>query len=246
MGIIRDILRKNTRTSAVILAAGSSTRMGKGSKQFMEINGIPCLARTLLAFQDCRNIDDIIIVAKRGEERSCLELAKNYGITKLLRVVTGGANRTESAINGFLTVPEESSYVAIHDGARPLITPLEITNVIFAAQEHKCAVAATRVTDTVKKVKKDTTFVDETLDRSLLFAVQTPQVFYRHLYEALCLSAKRDNFTATDDASIAEHYGHTVKLVETSRENIKITTPFDIALAEVLLEKREKNTEDTK
>jgi 2-C-methyl-D-erythritol 4-phosphate cytidylyltransferase len=246
MGIIRDILRKNLRTSAIILAAGSSTRMGGGSKQFMEINGVPCLARTLLAFEGCRNIDDIIIVAKRGEEKACLELARAHGITKLLRVVTGGANRTESAMKGFSAVPEESVYVAIHDGARPLITPLEITNVIFAAEEHKCASAATRITDTVKKVKKDTTFVEETLDRSHLFAVQTPQVFYRHLYEALAISAKRDEFTATDDASIAEHYGHRVKLVETSRENIKITTPFDISLAEVILSRREKIKEDVK
>ena len=235
----KRIIRKNVRTCAIILAAGESSRMGMTTKKpFLLLGGMPVLARTLLAFQNCRNIDEIIVVASRGDEMTCLNICKEYGITKLLRVVTGGATRQKSAMIGLEAVPKKAVYVAIHDGARPLITPMQITDVIFAAQRYRVASAGVISKDSVKLAReKEPSVVDKTLDRKLIWLVQTPQVFYKTLYEAVAYSAERDGVTATDDASLAEYYGYPVHMVDTSHKNIKITFPFDISIAEAILSK---------
>ena len=227
---------------AVIVAAGTASRMEGIDKVMAELDGEPMILRTVRTFQDCDAIKEIVVVTREDLILPVMRLCA--GFTKLQAVICGGATRPESVQLGLNALSNKVKLVAVQDGARPLVTEAVIDRAVRAAHTYGAAAPAVPVKDTIKVVQGGV--VKETPNRATLQAVQTPQVFYRHLYEALALSAKRDEFTATDDASIAEHYGHRVKLVETSRENIKITTPFDISLAEVILSRREKNKEDVK
>lgn len=239
---IADVLRATAgtdmapATSAVIVAAGSSTRMGKGvSKQFLEVGGVPVLMRTLLAFEKSGYIDEIIVVAQPQHHADILEMCRKYGISKPLKTVAGGDTRTASVKNGFAAISDQAKFVAIHDGARCLITPAMIKKVLRAAYLHKAATAACPVTDTVKLATKRG-FIEKTLDRDKIFLVQTPQVFHTDLYRAALANAKGKCFT--DDNQLIENVGIPVKLVNTGTENIKITHPEDVERAEMILECR--------
>lgn len=239
--------RKPTFTSAVIVAGGSSTRMGDGiSKQFLEIGGMPVVVRTLLAFEHTREIDEIIVVAKQDE----LELYKGfksmYGLTKLKKAVVGGSTRKESAENGFLSVSKKNCFVAIHDGARCLITPEDISRVCAEAYKHGAATAASRATDTIKVAAADG-FIERTIDRDSVWHAQTPQIFDATLYRAALAVAEEDGISVTDDCSLVEHIGHKIKLVECPQSNMKITTPEDIHRAKAIIRARNqklKKSED--
>lgn len=225
------------RTAAVIVAAGSSLRMGSGiKKQFLKVNGIPVLTRTLQSFESCRLIDEIVVVAKEEDILCVNELAAEYQISKLSAVVAGGKTRAASARCGFEQISTCAGYVAVHDGARCLVTPEEIERVCLAAYEQKAATAAVPVTDTVKRVDANG-FVSETLDRRNIFLAATPQIFSVELYRR-ALEAENTDFT--DDNQLIELLPHPVKIVECSRDNIKITYPEDVSLAEFILNRRER------
>ena len=227
-------------TAAVILAAGSSTRMGKDqNKQFMKINGIPVLARTLLAYQNCDLIRQIVVVARPSDFEQILALRKAYHISKLTKLVPGGSTRQDSARRGVNNIDAEMKYVAIADGARCLITPEQISRVCLRAFEFKAASAGHQICSSVKRTSSLGT-IKETVDRSNLWVAQTPQIFHTSLYQAAMSKAIADKIEVTDDNALIEHLGYQIKMVECGRENIKITKPEDIAFANALARAREK------
>lgn len=222
-------------TAALILAAGNSTRMGmKQSKQFLNVGGMPVLAHTLLAYQKSVLIREIIVAARPEDFDAIEKMKADYKITKLKYLVAGGSTRQESARKALAKVSEKIRYVAIADGARCLVTSKEIDRVCLKAYSTKAASAAARVVDTVKRATVLGN-VTETVDRTGLWTVQTPQVFHLAVYAAAQKRAVEDSFEATDDNALVEHLGYRVHLVECSRENIKITTKQDLPLAEAIL-----------
>ncbi len=216
--------------SAVIVAAGHSTRMGT-NKQLLMLGDRPVIAHTLAAFQCSSVIREIVLVTRAEDTDALCTLAAQYGITKLAAVVVGGAERQDSVASGVAACSEETAYFAIHDGARPLITPELIAAVVEAAQRDGAAAAAVRVKDTVK-VADEHGFIVDTPDRATLWNVQTPQVFERALYLNALEKARRQGLRVTDDCRLAEVAGYPVRLVESSYANLKITTPEDIRIAE--------------
>ncbi len=225
-------------TGAVILAAGNSTRMGGVNKQAEVLAGKPVLAHTLLAYQKCPLIREIVVVTRPQDFENVLALAKEYGIRKLKKITAGGATRQESAKKGVNKLSAGMKFVAIADGARCLIKPEQITKVCMKAYQKKAASAAHKVADSMKRATPSGA-VKETVDRENLWAVQTPQIFHTALYHAAVYNAERKGFTATDDNGLIEHLGFRVHLVECGNENMKITTKEDLALAEAILLYRE-------
>ncbi len=221
------------KTAAVLLAAGNSTRMG-APKQFLMIAGCPVLARTMQAFEACTVVDEIVVVAQSADHARIHELAKQYGISKLKAVVEGGATRQESSYKGVM-VCEDADLIAVHDGARPLITPNVIERVLIAAEQHGAASVAVRAKDTMKVADAEG-FVVDTPDRSTLWNAQTPQAFKPDLYLKAYDHAIQNGITnSTDECALMEALGQPVMLVEGEYTNIKMTTPEDILLAEGLL-----------
>ena len=245
--VIRAAIGKTDKkyyTSAVILAAGSSTRMGGDStKQFIELCGMPVVARTVIEFERSPLIDEIIVVAKEDEIEKYNGFAEKYGITKPFSVIAGGETRQESARCGVDAVNDKSKFIAIHDAARCLITQDMIYKACHGAYLHGAAILAVRAVDTVK-IGDKSAFIEETPDRKLAWQAQTPQVFKVNAFRAATYIARDEKFEGTDDASLLEHIRIPVKLVEGSRENIKVTEPMDIYFAEAILKARsDKETE---
>lgn len=238
--IIRAFSGKHHRTAAIIVAAGSGSRMNSATtKQFMTLCGIPVVMHSLLAFEKSEYIDDIIIVARDDEVGLYPGLIEKFSISKVRQIVCGGETRQESVWNGFCAIPDKVDFVAIHDAARPLITAEQIKKVVLAGFDYRAATAATKATDTVK-ISAIGDFVERTPDRDKVWAVQTPQVFYADLYRAAAVVAQKDGFKATDDCSIAEHAGFTVKLVDCGRLNFKITSKEDLLFADIIMKGRKK------
>ena len=230
-----SITKKEKRpyTVAVILAAGKSTRMQNEAttKQMMALEGVPIIVRTMLAFESSDYVNEIIVVATKEELSVYKSFKKTYNITKLKTAVEGGECRAESASHGFARLPKQCKFVVFHDGARCLTTVEDIDRVIKEAQRYGAAIAAKKATDTVKIADKFG-FVKETPERASVWLAQTPQVFKKSLYEVSLIKAEKLNEKVTDDAMLAENAGFHVKLVECRSENIKITTPEDIRIAE--------------
>lgn len=225
-------------TAAVIVAGGSSTRMGGNvSKQMLPICGIPVVARTLMAFQASDCISEIVVAAKAEEIPLYDEIRSRYGIGKLRAVVPGGETRQESVLLGVESISEKARYVAISDAARCLILPEQIDSVCYAAYASDAAIAACPAVDTVKEVKKKGFL--ETPDRKNLWLASTPQVFLANLYRAAAYTARDEKFVGTDDASLVEHIRHTVTPVDVGHLNFKITDPDDLILAEAVTRARE-------
>lgn len=235
-------LDKRPFVSAVVVAGGSGSRMGTDTtKQMLVLAGKPLVVHTLLAFEKCDCIDEIIVVAR---EEECAEydiFKKEYGITKLVKTVVGGTVRQQSSKNGFDAINEKSDYVAIHDAARALITPAQIKDVVMCAFAHGAAIAATPSTDTIKYANGP--IISETIPREKIWLTQTPQVFRDEIYRAAVYTAEKDGFVATDDASLAENIGINVYLVDTGADNFKVTYRTDIFRAERLLIEREEHGE---
>lgn len=230
-------------TTAIIAAAGSSTRMGsETSKQLLAIDGIPVLARTLMAYEAASTVHEIILVARPDEFDEFRSLAEQYGITKLKRITEGGSTRQESVRRGLAVTSAKTRFVAIADGARCLITSEQIDRVNLTAYRTDAASAAVPATDTVKIVDAHTRTVDSP-DRSTVWLAQTPQTFSLALYRAAAYHAKEKNIEATDDNALVEAIGRPVTLVDCGKENIKITTPADVYLAQAILTCR-ANRED--
>lgn len=221
---------------AIIVAAGSSTRMQGANKQFLELDGIPVIARTLMAFENCSAVKNIILVVRDEDIFALQLLAEKYMITKLSDIVCGGKCRPESVLKGFSRLSEDETYVLIHDGARPLVTDGVITAVADALEGFSAVTCAVKVKDTIKQVDENGCVV-KTLDRSSLVAVQTPQGVKINDYLGV-VKKIGDVSLFTDDTSIMEAAGFSVATVEGDYNNIKITTPEDIAIAEGILKGR--------
>ncbi|MBR3714884.1 MAG: 2-C-methyl-D-erythritol 4-phosphate cytidylyltransferase [Clostridia bacterium] len=232
--------------SAVILAAGSGSRFAEGSsdtslpKQFIPICGKPMIAYSLLAFDACEAVSEIVIVT-RGEDIPTTEkILGDLTLTKPYKIVEGGATRQESALIGFNATSEKYSYVAIHDAARPLITAEAAYNVIRAAFVSKAAIAASPSVDTPKIVNARRLIKEKAPDREKLWNAQTPQVFERTLYQISAYYAKEKKFEATDDASLLEFAGFFSKAVDIGITNLKVTHPDDLIIATAIIESRQK------
>ena len=212
------------KCTAIILAGGSSTRMGGKDKQLIELDGVPVIVKSALIFQSTADVTEIIIAAKKEEREHIRSLCESFGITKLKAVTEGGATRAESARKAFALV-KNADIVAVHDGARPFATAALAQKVILAAKEYGAAIPAIPVKDTIKEAQSG--FVKSTPDRSTLFCAQTPQAFRYEIYEKMIAHSEE----ATDDAGLAEKAGYPVKIVEGEESNIKITTPNDLVKA---------------
>jgi 2-C-methyl-D-erythritol 4-phosphate cytidylyltransferase len=216
--------------TAVILAAGNGTRMKtKDSKLLLKINGKTVLDRSVNAFLNISDVDEVIVVAREKDIPAFSDILTDERVS----FVVGGDTRQQSVMNA-LDVIDDCELIIIHDGARPLIKSVDIENTIRAAKENKAAAVGVFVKDTVKVVDKNG-FVVSTPDRSTLFAVQTPQIFDFELYRNAAQNAREKGLDFTDDCQLVESFNQKVKTVVGSYSNIKITTPDDIVLAENLL-----------
>lgn len=219
---------------AVIVAAGSASRMGGIDKVMAPLGGEPMILRTVRAFEDCETVKEIVIVTREDLMGPIAELCS--GFTKIRSVVQGGSSRQESVKLGLLALSKEVRLAAVHDGARPLVSGELIDKVIRAAHSYGAAAPAIPVKDTIKVFEGG--FIAATPDRSTLRAVQTPQVMDRDLLLGALEKAEQEGTALTDDCSAVEHIGMRVRLVEGEERNLKVTTPLDLKIAELLLEEK--------
>lgn len=220
------------RCGAVIVAAGSASRMGGIDKVMAPLGGTPMVARTAAAFQNCDAIAEIVIVTRPDLIRPISALCA--GMDKVRAVVAGGSSRQESVWLGLNALSEDIQLAAIHDGARPLVSNLVIDRTVRAANSYGAAAPAVPVKDTIKVVKGG--LVEKTPERATLQAVQTPQVFDFDLLRGALKQAEEEKAAVTDDCSAVERLGMKVKIVEGDERNLKVTTPMDLKIAEMLLE----------
>ncbi len=219
---------------AVIVAAGTASRMGGIDKVMAQLKGEPMIARTVRAFQTCDAISEIVIVTREDLILPISSLCRE--MPKVKAVVRGGKSRQESVGLGLNSLSKNVKLAAVHDGARPLITWQVIDRTVRAANSYGAAAPAIPVKDTIKVVEGR--IVKNTPDRAALFAVQTPQVFDFDLLRGALKKAELDGSVVTDDCSAVELMGMSVKIVEGDEGNIKVTTPMDLKIAEMLLEER--------
>ena len=222
-------MNSKQKVGAIIVAAGESRRMGGVDKVFAPLGGKPALARVLDAFESCDSIDQIVVVVSRENLERCRQLITEKGWSKPIEVCAGGRRRQDSVAAG-LSQLDNCEWVVIHDGARPLVTADLIERGLEAAEETGAAVAAIPVTDTIK-VAGDDRIVHQTPNRQNLWAVQTPQVFR---FDIIAEAYRQVEGEVTDDASLVERLGYQVKLYMGSYDNIKITTNYDLLMAEAL------------
>ena len=222
------------RCGAVIVAAGTASRMGGIDKVMAPIKGEPMILRTVRNFQNCDVISEIVIVTRPDLIVPITNLCKNMG--KVTAVVAGGNSRQESVNLGLNALGDKVKLAAVHDGARPLITWQVIDRVVRAANTYGAAAPAVPVKDTIKVVEGG--LVSTTPDRSTLKAIQTPQVFDFDLLKGALKKAFQDGAAITDDCSAVERMGFKVRIVEGDECNIKVTTPWDLKIAEMLLEEQ--------
>lgn len=222
--------------SAVVVAAGSSQRMGS-DKLLHNLGIMPVLARTLLVFQDCELVDEIVVVTRMEKLEEVAELCKKYRIEKASKVICGGATRMESALAGVSEVKKKAKLIAIHDGARPLVSVELIENTVRAAAKYKAAVPAIKSVDTLK-LAEDGDTVTGSLDRELVLRVQTPQVFDADLIKGALTFAAEKKLPLTDDCSAVELMGVKARIVPGEEDNIKLTTPRDMLFAAAILKDR--------
>ncbi|MBR4864885.1 MAG: 2-C-methyl-D-erythritol 4-phosphate cytidylyltransferase [Oscillospiraceae bacterium] len=220
------------RTGVVIVAAGSASRMCGIDKVMAPLGGGPMILKTVTAFQNCDAISEIVIVTRQDLMMQIMELCAEYD--KVRGVVVGGATRQESVEAGIAALSKDVKLIAVHDGARPLVSCELIDRVVRAANTFHAAVPVIPVKDTIKFVQGGV--VKSTPDRSKLFAIQTPQAFDRDL---LCAALKKvhvNEVQVTDDSSAVEYLGFTVKTVDGDEKNLKVTTPIDLKIAEFFME----------
>ncbi|HWN96455.1 MAG TPA: 2-C-methyl-D-erythritol 4-phosphate cytidylyltransferase [Methylomirabilota bacterium] len=224
-------------TSAIIVAAGRGTRMGPNmDKLFLEVAGQPVIAHTWARFDSADCIDEIVLVVRAGMENTFQEIGARLGVKKAHRFAEGGAERQDSVWNGLQALDSGSDVVAIHDGARPCVSHELIEACLRAAKDFGAAVAAQRVTDTIKE-STDGLTIAGTLNRSKLWSVQTPQAFRVSIIRQAIGAARAHGSNLTDDTAACELIGQSVKLVEGKELNPKVTVPGDLALIEAVLKR---------
>lgn len=222
------------RCGAVIVAAGSASRMGGIDKVMAPLGGEPMIVKTVRAFQNCEAVGEIVVVTRQDLVAPIQELCRE--MDKVRAVVTGGASRQESVWLGLNAFSEKIQLAAVHDGARPLISWELIDRTVRAANSYGAAAPAIPVKDTIKVERSG--LVESTPDRSRLRAVQTPQVFDFDLLRGALQKAREDGAGVTDDCSAVERLGMKIRLVEGEERNLKVTTPLDLKIAELLLEEQ--------
>lgn len=222
--------------SAVVVAAGTASRMQGIDKVLAPLGDIPILVRTLRVFQQHPDIAEIVVVTREDLLVEISRLCKDYSLDKASKIVVGGSERMLSVRAGLREVDREAQLIAIHDGARPFLSQQVLDEVLRQAAASGAAAPAIPVNDTIKRAENG--IVVETVDRSTLWAVQTPQVFQADLIRAAVEKAVTDLAVITDDCSAVERLGMKVVLTTGHRENIKVTTPFDMLLGEAILAQR--------
>lgn len=242
MGVINRLLErrkewKRQPCTAIVPAAGSSTRMGT-DKVLMPLEDVPVLIRTLRVLENCPEVTEIIVVTREDLIVPVSQLCREVGLSRVHKIIKGGDTRAESVLSGIREADPAAELIAIHDAARPLVTEEIIARTIKAASKRGAAAPAVPVKDTIKRAVDGV--VQETPNRAELFAVQTPQVFEHGLILGALEKAVGEGAAITDDCSAVERLGMPVVLTEGSYENIKLTTREDVAMAEAILERRER------
>lgn len=235
--MFRLFRKKRPKCTALVPAAGSAQRMNGVNKLFRPLCGVPVLVRTLTSLQLARRVDEIIVAAREQDIEEVSRLCKEYAVTKCKKVIVGGATREASVMRAAVEASRDTRLLAVHDGARPLVTPDLIDRAIEAAERYGAVAPALPLKDTVKRIKEGGE-VDRTLKREALRAVQTPQVFDADLLKASLHAAFEAGAELTDDCSAVERLGKVVFLIDGEEENLKITTPVDMIFAEAVLRKR--------
>lgn len=242
MAGLLSALKKKKKTpplcSAVVVAAGSARRMEGVDKILAPLGELPVLVHTLMAFQDSPYVKEIVVVTREDLLVEVGRLCRDFALDKVTKVITGGAERIHSVQAGLRETDPDAALIAIHDGARPLLPPEVLEEVLHRAAQTGAAAPAVPITDTVKRSENG--LAVETVDRSTLFAVQTPQVFQADLIRAAVQKALEDGEVLTDDCAAVERLGMKVSLTRGSRENLKLTTPFDLIVGEAILDARER------
>lgn len=225
------------KSAAVIVSAGKGHRLaGEKKKQFLLLAGKPILCHTLDKFENCPLIDSIqLVVGQEDMNYTLRAIVEDYGYRKVSQIVPGGKLRQESVKNGVDALPRDVDIVVVHDGVRPFVTQAMIEGSIQAASRFKAVVVAVPVKETIKVVGPDR-IVLKTLDRESLWKIQTPQTFQVEVIKQASRRAAEDGFVGTDDASLVEHIGINVYILPGSYNNIKITTPEDLILANLILQ----------
>ncbi len=227
---------ENYYVSVIVAAAGMSNRMGsKINKQFIDIDNKPILAHTLNKFEESPYIDEIILIAKEEEVEYCRkEIVRKYNFKKIKKIIRGGKERQDSIYNGILALHERCDIVLTHDGARPFVRKENIEDGIRGVIEYGSCVIGVPVKDTIKAIDNEGD-VHHTPKRSMLWAAQTPQCFWKSILQRGYEYAIDEGIMGTDDSSLVEKVGYKVKMIMGNYDNIKITTPEDLIVAESLL-----------
>ena len=225
-------------TSVILVCAGNATRMQGKNKILLPLGDTNVIGMSMRAFEVCPRVAEIIVVARPSDHDAIRETAQQCGITKFHAIVAGGSTRQESVMCGLRALSKGTTMIAVHDGARPLVPAEVITKAVAKAAKFGAAAPAIPVKDTIKVSESGA--VDATPRRETLFAVQTPQVFDADLLRGALQNAEEHGLALTDDCSAVEALGMSVQLTEGSEENIKITTPLDLELAEAIVARRDK------
>lgn len=226
-------MKEKMQNVAIIVGAGKGKRIGNKDKAFLQCNKKPILVYSILPFEKSKLINEIILVTRRSKINSAKKIINKFGFRKIRKIVAGGRIRQDSVYNALKKV-DKADYILVHDVARPLISKQLIERCVKAAEKFGAAIPAVLSRDTIKIGNK---FVERTPERSNLWLVQTPQVFKYNILKKAYDAARKDKFYRTDDASLVERLGYKIKIVPAYFENIKITVPTDLIVAEVLLKK---------
>lgn len=226
-----------TELFTIVAAAGKGTRLGEEiNKAFVEIEGLPLVIHTLKSLNACLDCQDIAVVVAANEVSYAEKIITEYEklFTRLnITIVAGGKERQDSVYNALLQVPEEFTYVAVHDAARAFFSPELFNKVFLMAKEKTAAIAAVKATDTIKLMRNG--LIEVTLDRNHVFLAQTPQIFLKDILSKAYEKAMKEGYVATDDASIVEKFGARVAIVEGEYTNIKVTHKEDLMKLKILL-----------
>jgi len=221
--------------SGIIVAGGKGERMGPDvDKAFLSLGAKPVLVYSLMAFEKCPDVEEVILVVRKERIESARRAVQMFGCKKVVKIVAGGNQRQHSVAHGLAELNEGSEVVAVHDGARPCVMPSLISETIKSARQYGSGVAAVKITDTVKEVERGTT-ISQTIDRTKLWRVQTPQTFKVALLRKAFEMVAKKKIKITDEASSVELICDNVRLVQSSSSNIKITSPDDLVLAAALM-----------
>jgi 2-C-methyl-D-erythritol 4-phosphate cytidylyltransferase len=234
--------RSRPKVFAIVPAAGSGTRIGgRVKKQFLPLKGKPIIVHTLQRFEQCSDVDEIVVAVPESDIVEIEALLSSYRIHKVSKAIVGGKKRQDSVYNALQRItPRAEDIILVHDAVRPFVDPKRISQVVKACREFDAAVVAVQPKDTIRR-SAGGGFFDQTLDRTALWLVQTPQAFKAKLLLRAYEQARTDRYYSTDEAALVERLGVKARIVEGDYDNIKITTREDLDLGELILERWESH-----